>query len=109
MITDETSLFDVLGDFFYHSDERVRAAALEVYVRRAFTSYDVIGLNNLELSGKKSAVKFDFLLPQSHPNRSFQSISSGESLIYYSNNKNVKEVMDNTLKDSSILSEYSSF
>ena len=55
MITDETSLFDVLGDFFYHSDERVRAAALEVYVRRAFTSYDVIGLNNLELGCKKSA------------------------------------------------------
>ena len=78
MITDETSLFDVLGDFFYHTDDRVRAAALEVYVRRAFTSYDVIGLNNLELSNKKSAVKFDFLLPQSHPNRSFQSIGSGQ-------------------------------
>ena len=81
MITDETSLFDVLGDFFYHTDDRVRAAALEVYVRRAFTSYDVIGLNNLELSNKKSAVKFDFLLPQSHPNRSFQSISSGIAYI----------------------------
>lgn len=47
MINDETSLFDVLGDFFYHTDERVRSAALEVYVRRAYTSYDVVGLSNL--------------------------------------------------------------
>ena len=30
MITDDSSLFDVLGDFFYHNEEAVRAAALEV-------------------------------------------------------------------------------
>ncbi len=34
MITDDSSIFDVLGDFFYHQEEAVRAAALEVYVRR---------------------------------------------------------------------------
>ena len=75
MITDESSVFDVLGDFFYHSDPRVRAAALEVYVRRAFISYEVTGLNNQLLSSTSDevypAVKFEFLLPQSHPNRSF--------------------------------------
>ena len=74
MITDESSVFDVLGDFFYHADPRVRAAALEVYVRRAFISYEVTGLNNQLLSSTSDevypAVKFEFLLPQSHPNRS---------------------------------------
>mgnify|MGYP002046183517 FL=1 len=39
MITDENAMFDVLGDFFYHVNPRLRAAALEVYVRRAYTSY----------------------------------------------------------------------
>ena len=75
MITDESSVFDVLGDFFYHADPRVRAAALEVYVRRAFISYEVTGLDNLlntSCGGSAGypAVKFEFLLPQSHPNRS---------------------------------------
>ena len=77
MITDESSVFDVLGDFFYHADPRVRAAALEVYVRRAFISYEVTSLNNLRLSGRgTAAVKFDFLLPQSHPNRSFHAAAA---------------------------------
>jgi hypothetical protein len=89
LITDESSVFDVLGGFFYHSDPRVRAAALEVYVRRAYTSYEVTGLTNLKISVNetpaaedynresnlrrqsisvlentgKPGVKFDFLLP----------------------------------------------
>ena len=33
MITDENAMFDVLGDFFYHINRKVRAAALEVYQR----------------------------------------------------------------------------
>ena len=41
MITDESAIFDILGNFFYHDDEAVRQAALEVYVRRAFISYDL--------------------------------------------------------------------
>lgn len=69
MITDETSIFDVLGDFFYHHEDAVRAAALEVYVRRAFTSYEVTGVTNLRLHDNHAVLKFDFLLPQSHPNR----------------------------------------
>ena len=73
MITDDSAIFDVLGDFFYHHEDAVRAASLEVYVRRAFTSYEVTGVTNLRLQGGSGniwAVKFDFLLPQSHPNRS---------------------------------------
>ncbi len=93
MITDDSSIFDVLGDFFYHHEEAVRAAALEVlisydlcakstlnkrklltrtkvYIRRAFISYEVTGVTNLKLEGgsRRAAVKFDFLLPQTHPN-----------------------------------------
>ena len=33
MITDESAIFDVLGEFFYHAEERVQQAALEVYIR----------------------------------------------------------------------------
>ena len=76
MITDDSSIFDVLGDFFYHHEDAVKAAALEVYVRRAFTSYEVTGLTNLHLDTHKCAVKFDFLLPQSHPNRSYHRVKT---------------------------------
>ena len=103
IITDESSVFDVLGDFFYHADPRLRAAALEVYVRRAYTSYEITGLTNLKVPvyenvageelkrvGSSSllrhsfsvveghgnpAVKFDFLLPQSHPTRSYSHLA----------------------------------
>eukprot|EP00095_Tigriopus_kingsejongensis_P004246 maker-scaffold711_size108467-snap-gene-0.33 protein:Tk04246 transcript:maker-scaffold711_size108467-snap-gene-0.33-mRNA-1 annotation:"hypothetical protein DAPPUDRAFT_222043" len=74
MITDDSSIFDVLGDFFYHNEDAVKAASLEVYVRRAFTSYEVTGLTNLRLDCSQYAVKFDFLLPQSHPNRSYHRV-----------------------------------
>ena len=70
MINDESYIFDVLGDFFDHPEEAVRAAALEVYVRRAYTSYELTALTNLGIgTQQKAAVKFDFLLPLSHPNR----------------------------------------
>ena len=88
---------------FYHVDPRLRAAALEVYVRRAYTSYEITGLTNLKVPvyenvageelkrvGSSSllrhsfsvveghgnpAVKFDFLLPQSHPTRSYSHLA----------------------------------
>ena len=69
MITDESAIFDILGDFFYHMDEAVRQAALEVYVRRAFISYDLNCLQHQRLPHSQSAVHFQFILPQSHPNR----------------------------------------
>ena len=75
MINDESYIFDVLGDFFDHPEEAVRAAALEVYVRRAYTSYELTALTNLGIgTQQKAAVKFDFLLPQSHPNRQVTKI-----------------------------------
>lgn len=40
-----------------------------MYVRRAYTSYDITCLQHLELSGEVPVVHFQFLLPSSHPNR----------------------------------------
>ncbi|CAG9801571.1 unnamed protein product [Chironomus riparius] len=69
LILSETSIFDILHDFFYHTNRAVCNAALEVYVRRAYTSYDLTCLQHLELSGEVPLVHFQFLLPFAHPNR----------------------------------------
>ncbi|VEN41740.1 unnamed protein product [Callosobruchus maculatus] len=69
LIVSETSIFDILHDFFYHMNRAVCNAALEVYVRRAYTSYDISCLQHLELSGEVPVVHFMFTLPPNHPNR----------------------------------------
>ncbi|XP_015432186.1 PREDICTED: acetyl-CoA carboxylase isoform X1 [Dufourea novaeangliae] len=73
LILSETSIFDILHDFFYHTNRAVCNAALEVYVRRAYISYDLTCLQHLELSGEVPLVHFQFLLPNNHPNRQNQS------------------------------------
>lgn len=72
LILSETSIFDILHDFFYHSNRAVCNAALEVYVRRAYISYELTCLQHLELSGEVPLVHFQFLLPNNHPNRQSQ-------------------------------------
>lgn len=69
LILSETSIFDVLQGFFYHSNHIVRKAALEVYIRRAYISYDLTCLQHLELRDGVCAAQYHFLLPSSHPNR----------------------------------------
>nr|QLI61955.1 acetyl-CoA carboxylase 2 [Streltzoviella insularis] len=69
LILSETSIFDILHDFFYHSNAAVCNAALEVYVRRAYTSYEINCLQHLGLSGELGIVHFQFVLPTGHPNR----------------------------------------
>lgn len=69
LILSETSIFDILHDFFYHTNKAVCNAALEVYVRRAYTSYDFTCLQHLALSGELGLVHFQFVLPTGHPNR----------------------------------------
>ncbi|XP_066148844.1 acetyl-CoA carboxylase isoform X1 [Euwallacea fornicatus] len=76
LIVSETSIYDILHDFFFHSNKSVSSAALEVYVRRAYTSYDIITLQHLELSGEIPVVHFQFLLPPSHPNRLSRLLSN---------------------------------
>ncbi|XP_016943121.3 acetyl-CoA carboxylase isoform X1 [Drosophila suzukii] len=80
LILSETSIFDILHDFFYHSNRAVCNAALEVYVRRAYTSYELTCLQHLELSGGLPLVHFQFLLPTAHPNRLFSRMSSPDGL-----------------------------
>ncbi|XP_050664997.1 acetyl-CoA carboxylase isoform X2 [Leptidea sinapis] len=69
LILSETSIFDILHAFFYHTSAAVCNAALEVYVRRAYTSYEITCLQHLALSGELGVVHFQFVLPTGHPNR----------------------------------------
>jgi len=80
LIMSETSIYDVLHDFFYHSNQLVRMAALEVYVRRAYIAYELSCLQHHELRDKLCVVEFMFLLPSSHPNRMQQRRMSQSSM-----------------------------
>ncbi|XP_077570345.1 acetyl-CoA carboxylase-like [Stigmatopora nigra] len=69
LILSETSIFDVLPNFFYHSNQVVCMAALEVYVRRAYIAYELNSIQHHQLKDGTCAVDFQFMLPSSHPNR----------------------------------------
>ncbi|KHJ49247.1 carboxyl transferase domain protein [Trichuris suis] len=69
LITSETSICDVLHDFFFHSNEIVRMAALEVYVRRTYIAFEVNCLKHHVLGNSISIVEYQFTLPSSHPDR----------------------------------------
>ncbi|TMS03613.1 Acetyl-CoA carboxylase 2 [Larimichthys crocea] len=69
LILSETSIFDVLPNFFYHSNQVVCMAALEVYVRRAYIAYELNSIQHHQLQDGSCAVDFQFMLPSSHPNR----------------------------------------
>ncbi|XP_061459332.1 acetyl-CoA carboxylase 2 isoform X2 [Rhineura floridana] len=69
LILSETTIFDVLPIFFYHSNQVVRMAALEVYVRRAYIAYELNSLQHRQLTDGTCVVEFQFMLPSSHPNR----------------------------------------
>nr|XP_032525604.1 acetyl-CoA carboxylase-like [Danaus plexippus plexippus] len=55
-------------------------AALEVYVRRAYTSYDITCLQHLALSGELGVVHFQFVLPTGHPNSINQTAIRNQEL-----------------------------
>uniref|UniRef100_A0A7N6BKZ6 acetyl-CoA carboxylase n=1 Tax=Anabas testudineus TaxID=64144 RepID=A0A7N6BKZ6_ANATE len=69
LIISETSIFDVLPNFFYHANQVVCMAALEVYVRRGYIAYELNSLQHHQLQDGTCAVDFQFMLPSSHPNR----------------------------------------
>ncbi|XP_078523505.1 acetyl-CoA carboxylase 2 isoform X2 [Lissotriton helveticus] len=76
LILSETSIFDVLPNFFYHSNQVVRMAALEVYVRRGYIAYELNSLQHHQLRDSTCVVEFQFMLPSSHPNRMSLPISA---------------------------------
>nr|XP_015221745.1 PREDICTED: acetyl-CoA carboxylase 2 isoform X3 [Lepisosteus oculatus] len=78
LILSETSIFDVLPNFFYHSNRVVCMAALEVYVRRAYIAYELNSLQHHQLQDGTCAVDFQFMLPSSHPNRMSLPVSAGQ-------------------------------
>ncbi|KAL5475565.1 hypothetical protein EMCRGX_G025395 [Ephydatia muelleri] len=69
VITSGTAIFDILPSFFYHRNKLVCMSAMEVYVRRSYTAYDVHSVQHEEMSGGVILVQWQFLLPTSHPNR----------------------------------------
>ncbi|OXB62162.1 hypothetical protein ASZ78_015344 [Callipepla squamata] len=69
LILSETTIFDVLPFFFYHENQVVRMAALEVYVRRGYIAYELNSLQHRQLLDGTCLVEFQFMLPFSHPNR----------------------------------------
>lgn len=69
LINSETAIYDVLQEFFYHANDLVKVAALEVYIRRAYIAYELHSLQHSSLSDGHCVVEFRFLLPRSHPNR----------------------------------------
>jgi acetyl-CoA carboxylase/biotin carboxylase 1 len=72
LIQSESLLFDVLPSFFFHVNEGVRRMALEVYVRRAYIAYEMVCLKHAQVDGT-ALVEWQFMLPESHPNRRVQS------------------------------------
>ncbi|EDV27057.1 uncharacterized protein TRIADDRAFT_22916, partial [Trichoplax adhaerens] len=80
LIVSETSIFDVLPSFFYHDNNIVKMAALEVYVRRSYQAYELKSLKHEKLSGNKWLVEFRFLLPSSHPHRVSMNIKRTKHL-----------------------------
>ncbi|XP_073485949.1 acetyl-CoA carboxylase 2 isoform X2 [Aquarana catesbeiana] len=76
LILSETSIFDVLPNFFYHIKQVVRMAALEVYVRRGYIAYELNSLQHHQLQDGTCVVEFQFMLPSSHPNRMSLPISA---------------------------------
>lgn len=111
LILSETSIFDVLHQFFYHSNVVVKRAALEVYVRRAHISYELVALqhvptncmnHDVELSvnafeqahGIPTAI-FHFVLPSSHPSMLNQVKTTGQPNEPEPNNATIIKPEDN--------------
>nr|XP_004227021.2 LOW QUALITY PROTEIN: acetyl-CoA carboxylase-like [Ciona intestinalis] len=69
LILSETTIFDVLPDFFYHANPVVRMAAFEVYVRRSYIAYELNSVQHHEIGEGNCILEFQFMLPTTHPNR----------------------------------------
>jgi len=68
IILSETSVFDLIPTFFYHRNELVRMAALEVYIRRSYQAYELTQVQHDQVNDI-NVIEFTFKLPNNHPNR----------------------------------------
>jgi acetyl-CoA carboxylase/biotin carboxylase 1 len=64
VIDSKYTVFDVLSQFFSHSDPYVVLAALELYIRRAFRAYSLVEMNyHHQDPGSPPALSYKFKLP----------------------------------------------
>lgn len=85
LILSETSIVDILHEFFFHSNKFVCNAALEVYIRRSYISYDLTFVEHIDetVSGIQAPlVHFEFLLPPAHPNRLSSLITAANGSLF---------------------------
>ncbi|XP_020604828.1 acetyl-CoA carboxylase-like isoform X1 [Orbicella faveolata] len=81
LILSETAIFEFLPSFFYHSNEAVRRAALEVYIRRSYQAYELTTLYHEKVEENVLLVQFQFILPNAHPNRLPQRVPSSKTVL----------------------------
>ncbi|KAL8690201.1 MAG: hypothetical protein Q9218_004295 [Villophora microphyllina] len=62
VVDSKYTVFDVIPQFFGHTDPWVSLAALEVYVRRAYRAYSVKSVNYLNDQEPPYMISWDFLL-----------------------------------------------
>lgn len=62
VVDSKYTVFDVIPQFFGHSDPWVSLAALEVYIRRAYRAYSVKSVNYLNDQEPPYMISWDFLL-----------------------------------------------
>jgi hypothetical protein len=79
LILSETSIFDVLHSFYFHTNVQVRQAALEVYVRRSYIAYELNSVQHYFLSNNDCLVEFQLLLPTNHPSRSLHKLNNNSN------------------------------
>eukprot|EP00794_Sanderia_malayensis_P012741 gene12741-14046_t len=68
IILSETAVFDILPSFFFHRNELIRMASLEVYIRRSYQAYELTSFQHRQIE-EINFISFQFRLPVTHPNR----------------------------------------
>lgn len=72
LVMSESSIFDILHDFFYYVRDTICYTALEVYLRRAYASYEIISVRHITEYRKHldiPVVYFEYVLPIAHRTR----------------------------------------
>ncbi|KAH3678328.1 hypothetical protein WICMUC_001561 [Wickerhamomyces mucosus] len=73
-------VFDVLTQFLVHSDSYVSAAAAEVYIRRAYRAYNVVGPLTYHTTSDAPIVEWKFQLP-SFSSAAYNAAPQGKNLL----------------------------
>ncbi|ESP03134.1 hypothetical protein LOTGIDRAFT_199489 [Lottia gigantea] len=91
LINSETAIYDILQEFFFHPNDLVKMAALEVYIRRAYIAYELNCLQHVRLDNGVCIVEFRFLLPRSHPNSGLLRVPTLTEDFIFENSEHYEE------------------